>query len=1014
MSPLRPLSSSAPPDASLTGLYSIQAGRPFASDLASGLIQMMPDKKLFASAHILVPSHRAVQALSAAFLEVADGQPLMLPAITALGDVDEFLPDILGAQGYDLPPAMDRVERHLILAHLIQGMMIGGRAISPPQALSLSISLCALLDQVSQSGGSPDGLADIMPDDFADHWADIRKFLDIIFEQWPDIAAQKHVMDSGQRSALLLSAQCDDWQQNPPAHPVIIAGSTGSLLSTRALMKTVMGLPQGFIVLPGLPEILFGPDDYTAIRADIGHPFHQLLETLAALDVMQDDVKGWVFPPDSQMSQTESHLAQRRALFMEVFRPAEQSYLWRRLAETHRHITRDALASMRRIDAVDMYQEADIIACLMRKTLEHPTKTATLVTADRTLARHVRAALMRWQIQIDDSAGVPQNETSVGHYLQLVAEWAQTGGSAKALLALAKHPLASGGMQTVDFRKHVRAIERHVLRGYLPDSSAAGIAEKLVAFPELLAFYQTHILLPLAPITDAFAHPVPDMARLAGAHGTAAENFAQTDIGNAAILTLWGSPSGKEAAALLERLAHYGQIISLTASDYPAAFLALTKQITVRSAYSTHSRLTILGTVEARMQSADLVILGGLNEGVWPPHTAHDPWTNTAMRSALGLPDRRWRTGLSAHDFFMNVCAPEIIITRALRVDDVPTTPSRWLERLGVVLTAIGHKGALAIGLPDDIAAILAAPRRIMPRPCAMPQPRPALSLRPRKFSATDFDKWITDPYQIYAQKILKLRRLDPVDRRPDAALKGMLFHDALAQFSARYDTGPLPDDAFQHLMACARSVFKPYLHHPQISEFWLTRFEAVARWFCETEDERRADMRFCLIEKRGRVILNASGGPFELSAIADRLDFHQDGSWTIIDYKTGEPPSAKQVKAGRATQLLIEAVIATGGGYDNTAPEDIQTTGNLSIRGLTYWKLKGRQDAPATLSSVLPADFDGVKDIEQALIELVSAFDDEARAYDSEPDSENRPRFSDYRHLARVREWRPEEGPGD
>ena len=1014
MSSLRPFSSCVPPDTSLTGLYNIQAGRPFAADLASGLIQMMPDKKLFASAHILVPSHRAVQALSAAFLEVADGQPLMLPAMTALGDVDEFLPGIIAAHGDELPPAMDRVERHLILARLIQGMTIGGRAISPPQALSLSISLCALLDQVSQSGGSPDGLADIIPDDFAHHWGDIRQFLDIIFQRWPDIAAQKHVMDPGQRSALMLSAQCDEWQQNPPAHPVIIAGSTGSLSSTRALMKTVMALPQGFIVLPGLPEMPFSPDDYTAIRADIGHPFHQLLETLAALDVTQDDVKRWVFQPDSQMHETENHLTQRRALFMEVFRPAEQSYLWRQLAETHQNITRDALTSMRRIDAVDMYQEADIIACLMRKTLEHPDKTATLVTADRTLARHVRAALMRWQIQIDDSAGVPQNETTVGHYLQLVAEWAQTGGNAKALLALAKHPLASGGMQTSEFRKHVRAIERHVLRGYLPDNSAAGIAEKLAEFPELLAFYQTHILLPLAPLTDAFAHPAPDMALLADAHGTAAENFAQTDIGNAAILTLWGSPSGKEAAALLERLAHYGRIISLKASDYPAAFLALTKQITVRSAYGTHNRLTILGTVEARMQSADLVILGGLNEGVWPPHTAHDPWTNTAMRSALGLPDRRWRTGLSAHDFFMNVCAPEIIITRALRVDDVPTTPSRWLERLGTVLTAIGHKGALAIGVPDDIAVILAAPRAIIAHPCKMPQPRPALSLRPRKFSATDFDKWITDPYQIYAQKILKLRRLDPVDRRPDAALKGMLFHDALAQFLTRYDIGPLPDDAFQRLMESARSVFKPYLHHPQIAEFWLTRFEAVARWFCETEQERRADMRFCLIEKRGRIILDASGGPFELSAIADRLDFHHDGSWTIIDYKTGKPPTAKQVEAGRATQLLIEAVIATGGGYDGAAPEEVRTTGHLSIRGLSYWQLSGKEEAPAALSSVLPPDFDGVEDIEEALKQLVSAFDDEARAYDSEPDPANRPRFSDYRHLARVREWRPEEGSGD
>ncbi len=1000
-------------DAVPTGIYSINAGRPFATELASGLLYLMPDRNVLANAHILVPSRRAVQALTAAFLDITGSRPLILPKITALGDVDEFSPDMLAHCGADMPPAMDKVERQLILSPLIQRLQIGGQAISPPQAISLSISLCALLDQVSQSGGSAERLGEVLPDDFATHWGNIKTFLDIVFQRWPDIAAERHLMDPGMRAAGLLSAQCEDWRQNPPDHPVIIAGSTGSLPSTRALMKVVTGLPQGMIVLPGFPDTALSEDDCLAIRADIGHPLHQLLKTLEELDVLSGAVQCWVYQSKSQCTEKDDYVAQRRALFLEVFRPAEQSYLWRHLAETHIHITRNALSSVRQIKAVDLFQEAEIIACLMREILEHPRKTAFLVTADRTLARHVRAALMRWNIQIDDSAGVPLNETITGHYLQLVVEWAKSGGSAQALLALVKHPLASGGMQTSVFRKHVRDIEQKALRGYLPDSSAEGIAEKLKNFPELLHIYQSHILAPLAPVMEAFRHPAPDMGMLADAHGQAAENLAQTDNENHAILALWGSPSGKEAAGLLERLTHYGAHMNLSALDYPAAFLAMTKQSTVRSVFGTHKRLGILGTVEARMQSADLVILGGLNEGVWPPHMAHDPWTNASMRKALGLPDRRWRTGLSAHDFFMNVCAPEVVMTRAVCVDDVPTTPSRWLERLSTVLKAIGLEKALATGVPEEVSAIMAAPRSIVPKPCDMPVPRPALSLRPRCFSATDIDIWITDPYQIYARKILNLRRLDPVDKRPDFALKGMLFHDVFAQFSKRYHKGPLPDNAFESLMNEAQRLFKPYMQHPQISEFWFSRFEAIAGWFIETETLRRADVLQTFIEKRGHITSQSKAGSFELSATADRLDFHTDGSWTIIDYKTGARPSKTQVKDGRATQLLIEAVIAASGGYDETEGRLIKTIGNPPIRALDYWQLTGKQDLAVGLTSVLPANFD----VASCLLELqrlVSAFDDEEQAYLSEPDPAHRPRFSDYRHLARVKEWRPEEGSDD
>ena len=218
---------------------------------------------------------------------------------------------------------------------------------------------------------------------------------------------------------------------------------------------------------------------------------------------------------------------------------------------------------------------------------------------------------------------------------------------------------------------------------------------------------------------------------------------------------------------------HLIEVMAVPARDYTEVFHVLSRQQAVRSVWRTHPRLAILGTVEARMQSADHIILGSLNEGSWPPAQDYDPWTNHTIRSALKLPDRRWRVGLSAHDFLMQVCTPEVTITRARRADDSPTTPCRWLERLKAVLVAARLSETLETGAPAAVETALKSHLSQPVKAVAMPTPRPEIALRPRQFSATEFDHWISDPYFIYAKKILKLSPLDPVDRRPDAALRG-------------------------------------------------------------------------------------------------------------------------------------------------------------------------------------------------------------------------------------------------
>ncbi|MFL2831887.1 MAG: PD-(D/E)XK nuclease family protein, partial [Candidatus Puniceispirillaceae bacterium] len=465
---------------------------------------------------------------------------------------------------------------------------------------------------------------------------------------------------------------------------------------------------------------------------------------------------------------------------------------------------------------------------------------------------------------------------------------------------------------------------------------------------------------------------------------------------------------GKVAAQLLDEIASSDKAMSVQARDYAEVFHVLSRQQTVRSAWRSHPRLAILGTVEARMQSADHIILGSLNEGSWPPGQDYDPWTNQTIRTALKLPDRRWRVGLSAHDFLMQVCTPEVTITRARRADESPTTPSRWLERLKAVLIAAQLSETLETDTPIAIETALMSHLSQPVKAVDMPAPRPKIALRPRQFSATEFDNWISDPYFIYAKKILKLKPLDPVDRRPDAALRGTLTHKALAAFIDQYPAGQLPADAKDTLYRFGEAVFAPYFGHPPIKAFWLARFQLIADWFIEHEDSLRQTLKHSYAELKGCISLNAPNGPVIVTATADRLDIHDDGTLSIIDYKTGPAPTKTKVARRRATQLLIEAVIAQAGGF--TFAEGDQLKG---FRDLSYWQLSGSYERAARVTAVRPDGFDEGRD-RQYLEDLIVKYDHADQPYLPEPSPHDRPAYSDYRHLSRVREWRPHEVDDD
>ncbi|MGB2333193.1 MAG: double-strand break repair protein AddB [Candidatus Puniceispirillaceae bacterium] len=988
-------------------VYSIDAGLPFAEQVARGLMALADTPEQLARALVLVPSRRSGQALQAAFLSVSDGQAMLLPRMVPIGDIGDEINqgDPIGAllddAAPDLPPAISAMRRQLLLAKLLRHFRLGDHYPTHPQAMLLANSLAQLLDQLYNADASAAALRDLLPDDFSAHWQDILALLTILIERWPAILASEGAMDAVDRRNSFIRWQAQHWQQTQPDNFIVVAGSTGSIKATRDLIAVVATLPNGYVVLPGLDR---GAGDLWAdMAADSSHPQHALAELLDALSLRPDQVQDWPCLPVASPTQQA-----RRQFMREIFRPAAVTAAWQRLGDGAELPGRAALDNLKILTARDRREEACLIALCLREVLETPEKTAALITPDRPLAELVIAELQRWDITIEDSAGRPLASTPTGKFLQLLANAVADDLAPLSLLALLKHAYAAGGIKRHDFQTKLTSLELALLRGARP--AIPGIDGLIAAAPTdaLRNFVKQHIAVPLHPLCAAWRAANPTLASLVAGLAETAELLAadetnaasgQPDRGQGA-LRLWDGVDGQAAARLLADIEIDGRDFEIAADDLPQILQQIFETETVHPHGSPHPRLAILGAVEARMQSADRIIIAGFNEGNWPPRPTADPWMNTMMRQAVGLPPHNWRTSLSAHDVYMALCADEVVVTRAAKENNTVTIKSRWLQRMEVVLDALGLAGEVDVGHEQHAWIDRLHPKTKYiqigrPRPC------PPNSARPRRFSATEIDLWVTDPYAIYAKKILNLKPLDPIDRPPDAALRGNLVHAALAQFAKTYPTATLPDDALAQLLNFGKAAFGPHMQQPSVKYFWWPRFEIIAAWMTEEEARRRQDgLIEIYAEINGSVDLAGPSGSVRVTARADRVERCADQRLRIIDYKTGVVPSATMVENGARNQLSVEALIASEGGFDQVPAG--------AVSQIEYWQISGGRAQPGTIKPMHTNGFDSAK-MRDSLERLVAAYDDMSTCYLSEPVPSLVPPFRPYKHLARCREWQIE-----
>lgn len=1022
-------------------VFSIPSGAPFLPVLVESLLsgrliedfRFDGDPLALADTTIFVPTRRAARELRSLFVARLGGRSAILPAIRPLGDFDEeagfffeALPDALA-----LAPPVAALDRLLMLAPQVQlwrkrlpahvAAMFEEELVVPASvadSIWLARDLSALMDEIETEGADWTKLGDLVSGDLAGWWQVTLEFLSIVTSHWPQALTEMDRSNPAAHRNALIEAEAARLTRNPPTGPVIAAGSTGSIPATSRLLSAIAHLPRGAVVLPGLDMLLDDKawsmiGDTDSSPSICGHPQFGLKKLLGVIGAERGNVE--------ELVAAAPVLAARAALVSEALRPAETTDQWAVNRDRVRNaIEEGALAGVTLAEAANERDEALAIAIALRRAIGENGRTAALVTGDRALARRVCAELLRFGIKADDSGGTPLADTPPAVLLRLILQAVFTPGDPVAILALLKHPLLTLGLERTAVRASAEAIELVGLRGGVgrPDigllstefeSRLAALADERRRTPFWLKRFGPAKVEAARTVVTRLQTALAPLVGLRGASSVALNAAVRAAVealeaagrgASGELAELYRGDAGEKLADFLRSLLGAETPLMFDPAEFPAVMTALVATETVKPSVQSDSRVFIWGALEARLQTVDMLVLGGLNEGSWPRRAEADRFMSRIMKSGMSLEPPERRIGLAAHDFAMAMGAENILLTRSARAGDAPSVPSRWLQRL---ITCAGEEAAKEMrARGDELVTWARAMDESENIPFARrPEPKPPIDARPRHFSVTEIESLRRDPYAIYAKKILKLAPLDPPVRDPGVAERGTLFHDILHRFTTE-DVDLQSQNAIERLIRIGKQCFDEAALPGDVHALWWPRFKAMAPELVDWERTCRIDVASRNAEAQAQALPVGTTG-VTLSARADRIDTRPAGRADILDYKTGSTPSKGQAHTLVSPQLALEGALLRRGAFTDIGAQEPAE--------LAYVRLKANgkvaEESILEYNRQLRSPVEISEDAWRRLDMLLQHYNDPASGYLSralpfrEGDTDG-----DYDHLARVLEW--------
>ena len=993
---------------SLPRVYNIAPGGDFLDVLAHNILngflfEAGTLQAPLSSWTILLPTRRAVKQLGLTLLRASGQRAILLPRIRPIGDLDEDQAYDQGG-GAGLPAAISPIGQFFTILSLLDQWARENPLItlaqeithSHSQAMALATSLIKLVDQIETEEVNFSKIGEAYEADLSEHRNAILSLLSIIKNELPKRLHDENLLGPSDRRNRVIRWQAKHIAQGEQLGPIIAAGSTGTIPATRALLQAIAQHPLGAVILPGLDQNL-DDDAWQTIRPD--HPQYALKNLLGEFGLARADVQNLSMGNPS-----------RNFLASELMRPAQTADQWNEILAANKDTIIAATRNLKMIAAPDRHLEARSIALILRGALERPGQTAALVTPDRDLAGRVRAELRRWNIEIDDSAGEPLTHAGLAALANLLIELFSTDFSPASILSLLNNPLCDLGLDRGAMLQTLNNLEIAVFRNY---GVGHGLVDLQSAFEKArLAFLNKELAHPLAARLDETQwQQMQDLVTRIAELNTRVSSqeiapfqkqlsrFLECLHKCATGLSTDSVENRAFEKIMLEVELESHRIPPSTFLDATAIILIILRGQTIVRSLAAHPRLAIYGLLEARMMPCDVLVLGGLNETKWPAQPDPGPWLNRPMRDIFGLQQPEREIGVAAHDFTQALGYERVYLTWSKRVDAAPLIPSRWILRLNAVLQAAGLS-TQDLADPSWIEWAKAIDEASELQPIEKPKPAPPIKARPIRISVTEVEKLIRDPYAVYARRVLKLEPLPPMGREADAALRGTLFHNAINEWN-RLQPEVLNPNNFEILLMAGERAFAPFLSDAEIASFWWPRFQKMANWLSHNEINYRADVKYIKTEIAGSLEFDISGKQHTLYGTADRIDILEKGEARIVDYKTGTPPTSKQVTSGLSPQLPLEAAILAFGKFENLP--------QLKTASLEYISVSGGREAGEVLP-IKPSDGSSTAElVDQKFISLkrlITSYHNSNQPYLPRVAPFKEEGEQDYDHLSRFREW--------
>ncbi len=964
--------------ANLPNIYGISVGHDFSNNFTKGFIERFkncpPDYTT--NITLYVNTNRMAENIKDSFLRLAPG---FLPKIYSIADLRHL------AIEHPLPDLLNPLEEQLELNELIKKYLEQSPNTAPKSAsFDLAYELINLKNEMHSENVSVQKVESLSQADISIHWQQSLKFLNIIFDYW-SVEKPKESMESINSKVIYILNK--KWAKNPPKYPIIIAGSTGSRGITQTFMKLVAKQRLGFVVLPGFDfnQTKKVWDSFNRTAGFEDHPQYRYYQLINALSIKPENMEKWI--------SSEPNAIIRNNFVSLALRPAPVTDQWLEEGPKLGNLTA-VCAGLSLIEASTLREEASAIALCIRKAVED-NKSISLITPDHDLTRQVTAALGRWNLVPDNSAGQPLSSTPPGIFLRQVCNLIGQEVTAENLIPLLKNPLTNTGAQLRgEHLNNVREMEIKLRGGkesylsILTFLKTQIVKDKTKNNNTLWVNWINKLFQDVENLkTDKLNNFVKNLIDLS-------ENLSNGPTGQQGIL--WDQNSGELAKKTLNNLILAGEKIHIiTCLEFKTIITSILNKEKNRETTNAHPLIKIWGTIDARASTTEITILGSMNDGTWPQITKIDPWLSRSMRKEAGLLSPERKIGLVAHDFQQGISGTQVIISRSKRLNDTPAIPSRWLNRITNLLKGLGEDGSLQLIEMKNRGEFWVNMVKELEAPLKMkghsqrPSPIPPLMARPRKLSVTQIETLIRDPYSIYARHILKLKKLQPLKQQATPLLKGNIIHKIIFKFSEKTKNDPTKINN-GILEALTEKIFNEEVPWPAIRTIWKEQFRKVSPLFLEAEALRRVNTTPLFFEHPGSISFKEID--MTLTAIADRIDEKNSGELIIYDYKSGKPPTLKQINSFHK-QLMLEALIAKDGGFKDIPAKHVTLVNYVSLHHVH----------PNTPKSISPEEIETTR---KEFFALINHYKDPKSGYTARLRMEKVGFSSDYDHLSRYGEW--------